>query len=306
MRIVAGGNASQEELKIFQQHIDELTPQANAIKARQAEEDRAAVLKWHQEHQERQQHLQEQRPQQGAQFAQPKSPPPLGAPHLPPHNQYPHLYPYHPPPSSVRPRQASAPSVPKIVNYSAIVFEFIQSDHGDRFIFPKNSILEYRDHGCEVLASFLILKTAKASSGEDVEYYEPMTVYLRSQNAKTLEHLQRMVPNPETVRVYMTEIMKKRQRAPKSWPVYRLKRVVKSGRGSDSGAESGEESRRASHTPAPVRGMNHSARRRQSSTPGMAEPKAPVPMRTGPRVKVIKKVRAKTSFMFTAMTRVEG
>ena len=196
--------------------------------------------------------------------------------------------------------------MPKIVNYSAIVFEFVQSDHGDRFAFPKNSILEYRDHGCEVLASFLILKTVKNSSGEDVEYYEPMTVYLRSQNAKTLEHLQRMVLYPELVRTYMTEVMAKRQRAPKSWPVYRLKRVVKSGHGSDSEAESDEESRRASHTPAPVRGTKDTARRRLSSTPGMIEPKATVPMRTGPRVKVIKKVRAKTSFMFTAMTRVEG
>lgn len=194
-----------------------------------------------------------------------------------------------------------------MINYSAIVFEFIQSDHGDRFLFPKNSILEYRDNGCEVLASFLILKTVKDANNSDVEYYEPMTVYLRSQNAKTLEHLQRMVADPENVRAYMKEIMAKRQRAPKAWPVYRLKREVKSGRGSESEGESDDESRRASITPAPTRGTkdNTAAWRRQSSTP-MAEPKNPVPMRTGPRVKVIKKVRAKTSFMFTAMTRVEG
>ncbi|RPB27415.1 hypothetical protein L211DRAFT_543573 [Terfezia boudieri ATCC MYA-4762] len=324
MRIVAGGNAGQEELKIFQQHIDELTPQANAIKARHAEEDRLASIRWHQEQsllhqqQQQQQQLQQQRQQQ-AQFAQPQAHSPLGVPHqsqtplpyLPgplPHYQYPHPHPYHHPlPPSVKPRQAPAPSVPKIVNYSAIVFEFVQSDHGDRFAFPKNSILEYRDHGCEVLASFLILKTAKISGGEDVEYYEPVTVYLRSQNAKTLEHLQRMVPHPEVVRTYMTDVMSKRQRAPKSWPVYKLKRVVKSGHGSDSEAESDEESRPASHTPAPVRGTKDSTWRRKSSTPGMAEPKANnVLMRIGPRVKVIKKVRAKTSFMFTAMTRVEG
>ena len=290
MRTVAGGNATQEELKIFQQHIDELTPQSNAIKARYAEEDRQAALRWHQEQQERRrlQLLQPQSQPQGH-FNLPSGHPPAIT---------------HP---LVKSRSVHATSVvPKIVNYSAIVFEFIQSDHGDRFLFPRNSILEFRDNGCTVLVSFLILKTVKNANFSNIEYYEPVTVYFRSQSAKMLEHLQRIVADPETVRTYMKEVMVKRQKVPKAWPVYQLKRAIKSGYNSDREEKSDEDSWRASITPAPTRGSKDTTtatRRRKSSTP-MTETKHPMPIKIGPRVKVIKKVRAKTSFLFAAMTRV--
>ena len=310
MRTVAGGNATQEELKIFQQHIDELTPQSNAIKARHAEEDRQAAIRWHQEQQERQRQ----------QLLQPQSQPQghfnLPSGHSPATAKASQSYPYPLPPNQaslavthlpVKSRSPHAASVvPKIVNYSAIVFEFVQSDHGDRFLFPRNSILEFRDNGCTVLVSFLILKTVKNATCSDIEYYEPMTVYFRSQSAKLLEHLQRIVSDPETVKTYMKEIMIKRQKAPKAWPVYRLKRATKSGYNSDREEKSDEGSWRASITPAPTRGLKDIttvARRRKSSTP-MTETKHPMPIKIGPRVKVIKKVRAKTSFLFATMTRV--
>ncbi|KAI5809766.1 hypothetical protein DFH27DRAFT_159615 [Peziza echinospora] len=63
MRIVAVGGASTEALKVFQRHIDELTPAANAIRAKHAEEDRQAVLAWHHQQQQQQQ-LQRQQHQQ--------------------------------------------------------------------------------------------------------------------------------------------------------------------------------------------------------------------------------------------------
>ncbi|KAF8477325.1 hypothetical protein BDZ91DRAFT_844004 [Kalaharituber pfeilii] len=330
MRIVAGGNASQEELKIFQQHIDELTPAANAIKAKQAEEDQQALLRWQQQQQQQQQQLQQhqqllqQQRQQQQYIQQPQqfqvnqqhklqqpqtypnhsqsvpslsaagAQPVLQAPYT---NQY-YTYTqrmdtqYH----SVKHRPShQAPAAPKIVHYSDIVFEFVHSNHGDRFLFPKNSILEYRDNGCTVLASFLILKNVKQTDSSETEFYEPMTVYLKSQNPKVLEHFQRTVADPEVVRSYMKDIMAKRQRAVKSWPVYRLKRVQRSGDSADSGNESDGEARRDNIFPAPTKGMKESlAQRRQSSTP-MAETKNTVHMRTGPRVKVIKKQHAQPS-----------
>ena len=226
-------------------------------------------------------------------------------------NQYQQIHPHQkepPQPTPAKPRAAYAPPAPpKLVTFSAIVFEFVHSNHGDRFLFPKNSILEYRDNGCTLLASFLILKDGKDDNSGTIEFYEPVTIYLKSQNPKVLEHLQRVVADPESVREYMKEIMGKRTRAAKAWPVYRLRRMVRSGEDDRSNSDDdGADSRRESTTPAPTRnGRESTFRRRQSSTP-KAEVKTLVPPKVGPRIKVIKKVRARTSFMFSAMSRVEG
>lgn len=123
---------------------------------------------------------------------------------------------------------------------SALVFEFTNG-YGDRFLFPRNSILEYREEGRLLVASFLLIRTipgvsentdAESKKGEDEEpqkrkgFYQPITIYLRSQNPRTLEHFIRVVDPPEKVREYMKNIMSTYTRAEPTYLAYRLRREV--------------------------------------------------------------------------------
>ncbi|EJT80899.1 hypothetical protein GGTG_00891 [Gaeumannomyces tritici R3-111a-1] len=113
-------------------------------------------------------------------------------------------------------RSKGPPPAPK-PEISAVVFEFANGT-GDRYLFPKFSILETipSPDGVRLMASFLIVrKGSKSEYGVDptLDYYQPVTVKLHSPSPKILDHLHRVVAPPEEVKRYMNNIMDTMTRA---------------------------------------------------------------------------------------------
>jgi hypothetical protein len=209
MKIVATGNANQEQLRIFQRHIDELTAMINANKAQPASQTNSPAPS--------QQHAQS-RPPSAAPVIKPH--PATVQPHPPiypmPHQQHPQ-YQHQPPPP------------PRYPNYP-IVLEF----HGpgaspDRFRFPEHTILEFLN-SYKMLASFLVIRKGKDLSPQldpDTEYYEPVTMTIsvpeaRSSSKDVLQFITRCVKPADQVRTYMTDKIEKCTRAPTRYLAFRL------------------------------------------------------------------------------------
>lgn len=107
------------------------------------------------------------------------------------------------------PGQAPKPDI------SAVVFDF---GSGDRYLFPKYSILEYvpMPSGQQVVASFLIVRKGSISDyGGDpkLDYYQPVTIRLFAHSGRVLENLARVVAPQEEVRRYMDDVMDNMTRA---------------------------------------------------------------------------------------------
>lgn len=238
MRVVASGKASQTQLRIFQGHIDELNgilqsrnnmPQPQSLQNTLTLGDAA--------------HEQPGQPSAPARQTAP-APPPAAAPapaygHMPnptttpgsipgpllavpiktePLSQY---YSQAPPPI-----KAKGP-VSHRADINAIVFEFTGGT-GDRFLFPKNSILEYLPGGTQVVASFLITRKGdtctSGSYKKTTNYYQPVTIRLSTHNPRTLEQLARVVAPADDVRKRMNETMDKMTPAESVYLAIRLPR----------------------------------------------------------------------------------
>jgi hypothetical protein len=269
MRIVASGKATTEQLKIFQGHIDALTPPSNLPVAGPS------------------------RP-----LAPIPVPPNIGhttpAPpqQLDPHSQtYQHGYPQrpvqyttaHPVPGQVQAaKQRPFPQQTKR-EITSVVFEFNDPySQGDRFLFPKFTILEYVNNDTMVRASFIVVR--KPVDDLD-EYFQPITVVLESTSPKTLEILQKVVADPETTRKYMKELMATRKRADDSFLVFRLRR--------DPSEAIPEKPEIHGKTEPPTKATSEAKARRDTSTPvrdskGSSDNPSSAPSR--PRVKTVKKV----------------
>ena len=95
------------------------------------------------------------------------------------------------------------------------MFEFTGGS-GDRFLFPKFSILEYLPQG-QVIASFLIVRKGSSSDSPtydpELDYYQPITIRLYAHQGRQLDALQKVVAPPEEVRRYMDDIMDNMTRA---------------------------------------------------------------------------------------------
>ncbi|KAI8958047.1 hypothetical protein F5Y11DRAFT_54639 [Daldinia sp. FL1419] len=97
---------------------------------------------------------------------------------------------------------------------SAIVLEF-SGGTGDRYLFPKYSIIEFVNP-TQAIASFLIVrKGSKLEYGGDpaLDYYQPVTIRIYAQSPKHLESLARVVAPQDEVRRYMDDIMDNMTRA---------------------------------------------------------------------------------------------
>ncbi|UKZ48791.1 hypothetical protein TrVGV298_003023 [Trichoderma virens] len=106
--------------------------------------------------------------------------------------------------------RASNPPTPP-----AVVFDF---GNGDRYLFPKFSILEYlpTPSGQEVVASFLIVRKGSTSEyGGDpkLDYYQPVTIRISTHVGRYLENLMRVVAPQDEVRRYMDDVMDNMTRA---------------------------------------------------------------------------------------------
>ena len=132
----------------------------------------------------------------------------------------------HPPQSSGQQalRSKGPPPAPK-PEISAIAVEFA-GGNGDRYLFPKFSILEYRSPQ-QVVASFLIVrKSSQCEYGGDreLDYYEPITMRLFTSSGRHLENLARVVAPQEEVIRYMDDIMSNMTRAQYVLLAWRLMR----------------------------------------------------------------------------------
>ncbi|KAK4445533.1 hypothetical protein QBC34DRAFT_162877 [Podospora aff. communis PSN243] len=125
----------------------------------------------------------------------------------------------------------------------AVCMEFF-SGSGDRFLFPKFSVLEALPSpagqgGTQVVASFLIVR--KGSMAEypaadpELDYYQPVTIRIWAPTGRFLDHLFRVVAPQEDVRRYMDDIMDNMTRAEYVLLAMRLPRAdVKDGEDSPS------------------------------------------------------------------------
>ena len=109
---------------------------------------------------------------------------------------------------------------------SAIVFDLGGS--GDRFSFPRFSILEYLPGGTQVVASFLVIRKGSAAASKGYKgttnYYQPVTMRLSSSHPRVLEPLARVVAPPDEVRRYMNNIFDKMTSAENVFLATRLPR----------------------------------------------------------------------------------
>ncbi|RPA92573.1 hypothetical protein L873DRAFT_1847707 [Choiromyces venosus 120613-1] len=304
MRIVASGKATTEQLKIFQGHIDALTPVTSsqlihnhAARSTQAAGPSATPGSGHTAqvpHQQthlghQQQHHQQPQPQHQHHPQQQQHHQQQCHQHQPHSQNHPNsqLFAHppqytpapHPVQTNAKPRPFPQPPKQEI---TSVVFEFVDPySQGDRFLFPKHTILEYLKGGTMVRASFILIR--KPVDDLD-EYYQPMTIVLESATPKPLEILQRVVASSEVTCKYMKEVMATKKRAEDTFLVFRLRR--------EPGEVIPDKPEIPEKVEATSRVLREHRARRASSTPAhdhknlVGTPQA-VPSR--PRVKKIKK-----------------
>ena len=147
-------------------------------------------------------------------------------------------------------RSKGPPPAPK-PDISAVVFDF---GTGDRYLFPKYSILEFSNtqYGHQAVVSFLIVRKGSISEyggDPELDYYQPVTMRISSQTGRHLEHLARVVAPQEEVRRYMDDVMDNMTRAEYVLLAMRLPRA-----GEDAekdGVASNEEPKTNGSTPQP-------------------------------------------------------
>ncbi|RGP79591.1 hypothetical protein FLONG3_2339 [Fusarium longipes] len=146
-------------------------------------------------------------------------------------------------------RSKGPPPAPK-QDVTAVVFDF---GSGDRYLFPKFSILEYlpTTSGQQVVASFLIVRKGSTSEyGGDpkLDYYQPVTIRLFTQTGRQLENLARVVAPQDEVRRYMDDVMDNMTRAEYVLLAMRLPKISPDG---EKDGTASEEPRTNGSTPKP-------------------------------------------------------
>ncbi|RAL68330.1 hypothetical protein DID88_007060 [Monilinia fructigena] len=143
-----------------------------------------------------------------AQSNRPQNPPVVNKPAPPP-------TPAPAPPQQPQALRSKGPVAPPKPDISGVVFEF-NGGNGDRYLFPKYSILDYLPGG-QVIASFLIVRKGSSSDSPSydpqLDYYQPVTIRLYTHQGKQLDSLQKVVAPPDEVRRYMDDIMDNMTRA---------------------------------------------------------------------------------------------
>ncbi|EHA55694.1 hypothetical protein MGG_07276 [Pyricularia oryzae 70-15] len=113
-------------------------------------------------------------------------------------------------------RSKGPPPAPK-PDISAVVLEFANGT-GDRYLFPKFSILEsvQGPTGPQILASFLLVRkgsTSEYGGDPNLDYYQPITIRIQASSPKLLDNLTRVVAPRDEVKRYMDDIMDNMTRA---------------------------------------------------------------------------------------------
>ncbi|KAI1152301.1 hypothetical protein F4825DRAFT_314273 [Nemania diffusa] len=134
-----------------------------------------------------------------------------------------------PAPASQQALRSKGPPPSTKPDIAAVVLEFAGGT-GDRYLFPKYSILEFSAEGTQVIASFLIVrKGSKLEYGGDrvLDYYQPVTLRIHSNAPKVLENLARVVAPQDEVQRYMDDVMENMTRAEYILLAMRLPKVEK-------------------------------------------------------------------------------
>ena len=206
MKVVASGRASPEQLREFQDHIDELN---SIIKSRQSPSDTTGIDNYPARSPDNEPKGLPESSRQPQGVNKSGSVPTQPNPHQ------------LPAPIKVEPQSRASPATASPMNtkpaaqkrsdIDSIVFDFGGS--GDRFTFPRFSILEYLYGGTQVVVSFLVIRRGNtATSGKykgNMSYYQPVTMRLTSHHLKLLEPLSRIVAPQEEVRQYMDSFFDK-------------------------------------------------------------------------------------------------
>ncbi|KAI0995072.1 hypothetical protein K3495_g13109 [Podosphaera aphanis] len=115
---------------------------------------------------------------------------------------------------------------------TGVALEF-SGGNGDRYSFPKYSILEIPPGSNQVIASFLIIR--KGSDAEahtydsNLDYYQPITIRIYAHQSRQIEALQKAVKPPDEVRRWMNKVMDECQRAEYVLLAMRLPREADNG-----------------------------------------------------------------------------
>ena len=202
MKEVATGNASQDQLKIFQAHIDELTDLINDKKKKEEEEaaaEEAAKVT----------------PQQNDSIQ-------YDGANDTPYQQHPYPPVYHQPWSPAPPPPPTPTSLPVILAFQT------PGATEDRFLFPRTSILETLSPQ-HLLASFIVTRKGRDAADStnldpETEYWQPVTlmVEVAYNREHILDCVRRWVKPAEEVKKEMEEIMGRCTRAPEGFLALRL------------------------------------------------------------------------------------
>ena len=223
MKVVASGRASQSQLREFQNHIDDLNAEIKAGRGVPPLSPHDSVFP-------------RPLPPNGPDLA-PGSTPGFARPQVAvttSNSAYSQPAPVKVENQSRIYSQYQQPVKPKnVVQYksevSSIVFDF--SGTGDRFSFPRFSILEYLPGGNQVIASFLVIRKGDASLPgnykENMSYYQPVTMRLSTLQPRTLEPLAKVVAPAEEVRRYMDSVFDKMSPVENTFLATRLPRAIK-------------------------------------------------------------------------------
>jgi hypothetical protein len=149
-------------------------------------------------------------------------------------------------------RSKGPPPAPK-PDISAVIFDF---GTGDRYLFPKYSILEYlpAQNGHQVVVSFLIVRkgsTSEYGGDPELDYYQPVTMRLYTHTGRHLDHLARVVAPQDEVRRYMDDVMDNMTRAEYILLAMRLPRHGEDGDREGAGSHGIEEPKTNGSTPQP-------------------------------------------------------
>ena len=220
MKVVANGKASPVQLREFQDHIDEL----NAIlKARPNphehfyEDNYPEPPPHNQSSASRPPEASTGRPAASSTYV-PPSPAPAPIKIEPPSQSYP----ISAPPSQPKAYPGNKPDV------TSIVFDF--GAGGDRYSFPRYSILEYLYSKTQVIVSFLVIRRGSMAAAGNYKnnqnYYQPVTMRLNADNSNVLEPLGRIVAPLDEVRSYMESVFKSMSPAENVYLATRLPRTA--------------------------------------------------------------------------------
>jgi len=202
MKVVATSKATPDQLREFQAHIDEFN---TIVKRQEAEKQAKAKL--------------------------------------------PTSTPYRSSPLNPAPQFAAYPTQPRqeaVIKH--IVIEFTsaptagQAASTDRWLFPEHTVLDTQYGGTEMTCSFFVerkgsdvLALIKDLTSEEVEgmsskwragteYYQPVTMFVKAAQHRTIETIARSAKSLPEVEKYMQEVMEKKTRSPQEFLVHRLPR----------------------------------------------------------------------------------